>query len=308
MAKTNDHNWNTYLEQFLKYLQYEKRCSSLTTHAYQTDIYQFYDYIQEVYGAIPFYELKRLHLRSWLVQLMQAKRKPETIARKLSSLKSFFRFLNRRKLVDINPTTGLYPPKPSKRLPTYLDKNSMEQLLEQLTFVEGIEGVRDKLVLELLYQTGMRRSELIHLTDEKIDKARKNLKVLGKGNKERMIPISEQLLAQIETYQALRDHAYPHKIAIEYLLRTDKGEKLYPQFVYRLVKKYLTLVSTQEKKSPHVLRHTFATNMLDEGADLNTIKSILGHSSIASTQFYTHNSIEKLKQVYQQAHPKGERE
>ena len=196
-------------------------------------------------------------------------------------------------------------PKTGKRLPAFVEEQKMDSLLEDITFPEGFKGLRDKLVLEILYQTGIRRSELIHLQISDIDFQNQLIKVLGKGNKERLIPINRQLSLLINDYLALRKTTFPDLLEIGQLMLTDKGKPMYPKFVYNLVKKYLSYVTTQEHRSPHILRHSFATHLSNNGADLNAIKELLGHSSLAATQIYTHNTIDRLKEIYQQAHPKA---
>ena len=230
---------------------------------------------------------------------------PKSINRKLSTLKSLFQFLLKKEKIEIDPMLKVVSPKTGKRLPAFVEEQKMDSLLEDITFPEGFKGLRDKLVLEILYQTGIRRSELIHLQISDIDFQNQLIKVLGKGNKERLIPINRQLRLLINDYLALRKTTFPDLLEIGQLMLTDKGKPMYPKFVYNLVKKYLSYVTTQEHRSPHILRHSFATHLSNNGADLNAIKELLGHSSLAATQIYTHNTIDRLKEIYQQAHPKA---
>ena len=291
-------------ERFFQYLEYEKRFSPHTLTAYQTDLGQFIIFLKTAFDIETPEEVKHTHVRSWIVELLGKKNTTRSINRKLSCLKTYFKFLKKRGEIEQNPMAKVIAPKMGKRLPVFVNENKMELLFEQVDFGEGFKGARNRLLMELLYCTGIRCSELINLKIEDLDFASNQLKVLGKGNKERLIPIARHLTGLIESY--LRQRALQN---IEYgenhLLLTNKGRKLYAGFVYRLVKKYLSIVTTLEQRSPHVLRHTFATHLSNSGADLNAIKELLGHSSLASTQVYMHNSIEKLKKVYTQAHPKA---
>ncbi|MCX6182515.1 MAG: tyrosine-type recombinase/integrase [Bacteroidetes bacterium] len=304
-----------HLEDFLQYLAIEKRYSEHTVLAYKHDIESFLEYLKSSYEIEDVAIVNTLMIRGFVVELVEKGLQSKTVHRKISAIKSYYKFLLKSGDVKTYPANGVVLPKLKKRLPTFVEESKMNQLLDQpATSAEPLEkedilaalhgdnfsSKRDKLILDLLYCTGMRLSELINLTMANVDLRDNTIRVLGKGRKERIIPISLSTSATIKEYLAYR-------LASEsnYLIITDKAEQLYEQFVYRTVKKYLSQITTQEKKSPHVLRHTFATHMLNNGADLNAIKELLGHASLAATQVYTHNSIEKLKKVYNQAHPRA---
>lgn len=286
---------------FLSYLKNEKRYSAHTIKAYENDLEQFSHYLLEYYELNQLNEATPSALRSWVVSLLDEGSSPRTVNRKISTLKSFYRFQMREGLIDKLPTAQLQSPKQKKPLPAFLKESETDRLLEQLEFKTDFIGVRDRLLIELLYSSGMRLSELIGLKINDLDLSEGTLKVLGKRNKERKIPMHSNLIDLIKLYKPLRIELAQS----EELLLTDKGKSLYPKFVYRKVNHYLSLVTSMSKKSPHVLRHTFATHMLNNGADLNTIKEILGHANLSATQVYTHNSIEKLKNIYKQAHPRA---
>jgi integrase/recombinase XerC len=292
---------------FLKYLQYEKRFSPHTVLAYQKDLEQFLDYLQETYSLTSVKEVRHTHIRSWIVNLLEQSISHRSIRRKLSSLKAYFRFLLKRKELEHDPMLKVVVPKMGKRLPVVVNATQLETLFEDIVFPKGFSGMRDRLMLELLYHTGMRRSELIGLTWKQVDMVKQQFRVLGKGNKERLIPFSTALKEVLSAYGKTQEEEFGAGKS-DHIFLTDRGAKLYPKFVYNKVKQYLGMVTTVEQRSPHVLRHSFATHLSENGADLNAIKSLLGHSSLAATQIYTHNSIEQLKQVYQQAHPKAKKE
>jgi integrase/recombinase XerC len=292
-------------ERFLDYLRYEKRFSPHTLTAYESDLGQFVEFLQKTYELSDPAEIRHTHIRSWMVDLMGRGNVPRSINRKLSCLKSFFKFLRRQGDLTTNPMLKVIPPKTGKRLPVFVPEKSMSLLFEQVDFGEGHAGLRDRLVMEVLYCTGVRQSELIGLKSADVDFSTNNIKVYGKGGKERLIPIARHLAELAARYIELRQAFYPGN-DVANLILNDKGKPLTSGFVYNMVKRYLSIVTTVEKRSPHVLRHSFATHLSNGGADLNAIKELLGHSSLASTQVYTHNSIEKLKKVYHQAHPKAE--
>ncbi len=292
-------------ERFLDYLRYEKRFSPHTLTAYESDLGQFVEFLQNSFELNDPSLIRHTHVRSWMVDLMERGNVPRSVNRKLSCLKSYFKYLRRQGDITTNPMLKVIPPKTGKRLPEFVPEKSMSFLFEQVDFGEGHAGLRNRLVMEMLYCTGIRQSELIGLKTADVDFTTNNIKVYGKGGKERLIPIARHLAELVERYLAVRRDVYPGN-EIPNLILTDKGQPLTPGIVYNLVKRHLSLVTTQEKRSPHVLRHSFATHLSNGGADLNAIKELLGHSSLASTQVYTHNSIEKLKKVYQQAHPKAE--
>lgn len=282
---------------FLSYLQNERRLSPHTVSGYKTDLLQLSDFL-------PGKPLESAHtddLRAWIVSLSESGLENTSINRKIASLRAFYKFLVRRKKISRDPTDLLKSLKTPKRLPVFLEEKSASNLFEVIEYEPGFAGVRDKLILELLYGTGIRLSELIGIKEADVDHNR--VKVLGKRAKYRIIPLHENLLKLISQYLALKKEQpapdYGH------LLVTDKMEPLYPVFVQRKVKHYIRQVSTLQKKSPHVLRHTFATHLLNHGADLNAIKELLGHANLSATQIYTHNSISKLKEVFKKAHPKA---
>ena len=292
-------------ESFLRYLEHEKRFSPHTLTAYRTDLEQFLQFLDHTFDIQAPEEVTHTQVRSWTVDLLNEGRSTSSINRKLSTLKTFYRFLQRRHGLERNPMLKVLSPKMGKRLPHVVRADELDRLFEQIKFPTDFEGQRDQLVLELLYNTGMRRSELINLTLSDIDFRSNVLKVLGKGNKERLIPFGRGLAKLLLAYIELRQQTFGDP---EYtnLLLTKQGKPLYPKAAYNIVHKYLAAVSTVEKKSPHVLRHSFATHLSDNGADLNAIKALLGHANLAATQIYTHNSIEKLKKVYESAHPKAQ--
>ena len=291
---------------FSSFLEYEKRYSKHTLVAYESDLIQFTDYLFINYEIDDIAFIKPALIRSWLVQLVQEKIEPRTINRKISTLKSFFKFYLKEGSIATNPMLKIQSPKTSKRLPVFIDEKNTSAFLDLNQISEDFSQVRNNTIFMLFYATGMRRSELINLKDQDIDFRKKQLKVLGKGNKERVIPLEEEMVNAIQKYIEKRNkNNFERKE--DYLFVTNTGKKMYPEMVYKLVKRIINQVSTIEKKSPHVLRHTFATHLLNSGAEINAIKEILGHSSLAATQVYTHNSIEKLKEVYQTAHPKAKK-
>lgn len=292
-------------DQFIDYLVYQKRYSKHTIIAYRKDLNQFFEYIHDIYNTSNLDLVEESWIRSWLAQLIDEGMNPKTVNRKISSVKSFFKYLVRTNSIINNPSIQIQGPKQNKRLPVFVEEIKMDQLLKLNEEMNDFESQRDRLIIELFYTTGMRRAELIGLKTSDINFNQNQLKVLGKRNKERILPISEDVKYKINTYINLRDEEVNEASSQEFLFITKKAKKLYPRLVYRIVNSYLSKVSTQDKKSPHVLRHTFATHMLNNGANLNAVKELLGHASLAATQIYTHNTIDKLKEVYKQAHPKA---
>ena len=293
----------TDIQPFMNYLQFEKRYSKHTIRSYQDDLLQFCDYLEQQYGNTPLSEISSGSIRSWLASLKDQQLTAKSINRKISTLKSFFKYALRSGGLKKTPMTNISSPKIPKRLPGYVEEKDISQLLKEIDFGSGWRAATDKLIVNIFYQTGMRLSELINLKEDHINISSGTVKVLGKGNKERIIPVSRQLLNDIIQY--LADKRQLESADQTYLLVNEKGRKLYEKYVYLAVKKYLSQVTTIEKKSPHILRHTFATHLTNNGADLNSIKELLGHASLAATQIYTHNSIEKLKEAHKKAHPKG---
>lgn len=286
---------------FIDYVKFEKRYSVHTVIAYQNDLEEFLLFTKEKYEEVDPARISASIIRSWLASLREHPIQPRSINRKLSTLRSWYKFLLKNKKVEVNPLQKILPPKSGKRLPVFVERIPMDRLLHQVEFPDTFEGHTQRLIIDLLYATGIRRSELINLKNADIDRSAKTIKVLGKGSKERIIPISAGLLSRMDAYQEEKEQMGFDQVS--FLLVTKKGKKLYPEYVYRSVKKYLGLVTTLEKKSPHVLRHTFATHLVNNGADLNAIKELLGHANLSATQIYTHNTIEQLKTVYEQAHP-----
>lgn len=292
-----------YRNKFLDHLKFEKRYSEHTIQAYETDLKQFQKYLEDDYEFSDIHEAKFAMVRSWTAYLIEDGLSARSVNRKISTLKSFYKYLKRLGVIEINPMQKIVAPKMRKRLPEFVEEHRMDMLLNQVEFSDDYEGGRDKMILELLYATGMRVSELVNLKADDVNFQSNTLKVLGKRNKERLIPFSIELKSLIKNYLAIREREIKTKRA-PFLLLTKDGEKLRREFVYRMTNSYLGMVTTANKKSPHVLRHTFATHMLNNGADLNSIKEILGHANLSATQVYTHNTIEKLKSIHNLAHPR----
>lgn len=291
---------------FVSYISKEKRFSQHTVLAYSKDLEQFVFHLRENLEITKIEEVDHHDIRSWIISILEdEKLQPVSVNRKVSCLRSFYKYLVRNDLVTKNPMERITSLKMKKKLPLFLEQKQMESLLDQMAFGDDFSGIRDKLIIELLYCTGMRRAELIGLRSVNVNRSKKELKVLGKRNKERIIPLSDVSMALIEGYQQLRSTQFPDSQSVEFLLLNDNGDQMSDGFVYRKVNRYLRLVTTVKKKSPHILRHTFATHMLNNGADLNAIKELLGHANLSATQVYTHNSIEKLTQIYKQAHPRA---
>jgi integrase/recombinase XerC len=292
------------IDSFLNFLRYEKRSSPHTVLAYQNDLESLAKFLALECDVAQPEAATHLYIRSWIVKMMEEGIGPRSVNRKITAVRSFFKYLMRQGVVKINPLLRIQGPKSPSRLPVFVEEDKMDQLLTKVDFGEGYEAVMKKLIVEMFYGTGMRLSELIHLKTKDVDFYQSSLKVLGKRNKERVIPIGKILQAQLSQFTELRKSAASGKYD-SYLFVHQNGKKLTEMFVYSLINFYLGLVTTLEKKSPHVLRHTFATHMLNHGADLNAIKEILGHANLSATQIYTHNTIEKLKDIHRQAHPKA---
>jgi integrase/recombinase XerC len=290
-------------ELFLKYLQYEKRYSTHTLVTYQNDLDQLQQLMVSHYPETPIDQVNHAILRDWIISLSESGLNENSINRKMVTLRSLFKFLLKKGAIDNNPTTKLSNLKTKKGLPKFVRERDMNMILDYELFEDNFKGKRDHLILEILYGTGIRLSELIDLKTSRIDVIDNSLKVLGKRNKERIIPITRSLCALIKSYIYIKNEEFKGNV-IEYLIVSNSGEKSYPMMINRIVKKYLQGASV-DKKSPHILRHTYATHLLEKGADLNAVKELLGHQSLAATQVYTHNSLGKLKKVFDQAHPKA---
>lgn len=291
------------VERFLRYIQKEKRYSSLTVSAYKRDLEQFETYLINIYELHDISKATTQMVRSYIVSLKEKGEENRSINRKMSSLRSFYKFCLREEAIEISPMQGVKSLKQPKELAKFVPEQDMEKV--RFDDAGGFQVVRDELLFEMLYQTGMRQAELRGLKDNDVDSVAMQVKVLGKRNKERIIPISRQLLEMVDNYKKVRDEQFPERGNV-ILVVNDRGEAMSPTFVYRVVHRILEGVTTLEQKSPHVLRHTFATHLLNEGADIRAIQKILGHSSLSSTQIYTHNTIEQLKEIYQTAHPLGD--
>ena len=287
---------------FLKYLQFEKRFSENTIKSYKNDLNQFSEFMQMNFKENELHLVNEKIIRAWIVSLMEKDFSTLSINRKISTLKTFFKFLLREGHINVNPMHKVISPKNSKKLPVFVEEKQINNLLDDFSFGDDFKGIRNKTIVEMFYNTGIRLSELIGLTYQSVDLHNGTIKVLGKRNKERLIPLIPSVLKTIEEYLILRQE---FAIDINFLFVTEKGNKVYETLVYRVINNYFSNVSTKVKKSPHILRHSFATHLLNQGADLNSVKELLGHSSLASTQVYTHNSLEKIKQVYNQAHPRS---
>jgi len=290
------------IKSFVDYLRLEKRYSNHTLKAYKTDLFLLSNYLKNTYQT----ELLNVNhnmIRSWLVEELKKGNSPRTVNRKITTLKSFFKYLLKENIVKIDPTLRISSTKTSKKIPSFVSQDEMQKLLDHHHYDEGYAGVRDKLMVEIFYSTGIRLSELIQLKLKYVDFSNEQLKVLGKRNKERIIPITKELIKSLNIYLEERKKLIP--IDKAYLLLTEKGEKLNPSLVYKRINQLISSVTSLKKTSPHILRHTFATHMLNNGADLNVIKELLGHANLSATEVYTHNSVEKLKKIFNNAHPRA---
>lgn len=289
---------------FFEYLQFEKRYSPNTITSYKTDLTDFFDFLNSNYGEVDLKAITHNHIRSWLALLKSKEMGAKSINRKISTLKSFFKHQLKTEVIEASPMGKVISPKVGKRLPEFIKEAEAEKLVELFNnATEDWKTLNAKMLITIFYATGMRLSELINLKENQVDFSRSQLKVLGKGSKERVIPVTKAVIKLIEEYQQLKKKEFG--LSVDVLLVTEKGKKMYPKYAYLLVNKYLAGASTLERKSPHILRHTFATHLMNNGADLNAVKELLGHSSLAATQVYTHNTIEKLKNVHKKAHPKS---
>lgn len=297
---------------FIHYLRFEKRYSQHTITAYQKDLEQFCDYLQKEYNLDDISAANHFQVRSWLATFREQEMQPRSINRKIASLNSFYKHLMRQGTIDKNPAGMVHAQKLPTRLPSFLKEPEIAKLLDgdknadgehKVEFPTDFSGTTDRLICELLYATGMRRNELLQLRENDVEWGMKQIRVLGKGNKERLIPVNASLLDDIRHYIALKKDKGIY--GGEHLLCLPDGSPLYAMYVYRTVKKYLSSITTLKKRSPHVLRHTFATHLLNNGANIQAIKDLLGHASLAATQVYTHNSIDRLKDIHKHNHPRG---
>ena len=294
-------------DSFFRYLSLERRMSPHTLTAYGNDIKQFIAHCTEQQCLSSVTELRHLHIRSWVVSQIEAGQSARSVNRRLSCLKTYFKYLRKRGFLETDPMKKIIAPKTGKRLPIVVQEHQMLALFTHVEFGEDYGGRMQRLLLELLYSTGMRRSEVSALKIGDLDIGRVVLRVSGKGNKQRMVPFARFLADMLEAFLKIRGEMFPGT-AEPWLFLNRKGEQLSPESIYHIVRKHLSAVTTIEQRSPHVLRHSFATHLSNNGADLNAIKELLGHSNLAATQIYMHNSIERLQKVYEQAHPKGAEE
>jgi len=286
---------------FFKYLEFERRYSRHTLTSYRNDLNQFEDYLQ---GLVKIEAAEHGHIRGWLIEMVNAGLSPASINRKVASLRSFYKYALRNELIDKDPCTKIKALKTGKSLPVFAKEQELTKVLDHMIYKEGFQGCRDQMVMEFLYGTGTRLSEMINLLETDVDMDRQQVKVLGKRNKQRIIPLPRSLVGIIEEYKFKKREEFQDNYS-PYLIVNNNGGKGYPMMIYRIVQDKLKSVESLEKHSPHILRHTFATHLLNKGAELNAVKELLGHTSLAATQVYTHNSIERLREVFKQSHPKA---
>jgi integrase/recombinase XerC len=291
------------IQPFINYLKFEKRYSQHTILSYQTDLIHFFDFVVTDFGEMPLAQITHSFVRSWLASLKDAGLSAKSINRKISTLKSFFKYQIKTGVIKQSPMAKVISPKTEKRLPNFIADKDIKTLFDHVEFPDTWKGKTERLLLLLFYQSGMRLSEAIGLKETGVNFANNSIKVLGKGNKERIIPLNPELKSDLQHYLQEKLGAVP--AGSDRLFVTEKGKPLSPRAVYTSINYYLSLVTTIQKRSPHVLRHTFATHLTNNGADLNAVKELLGHSSLAATQIYTHNTIDKLKNIYKNAHPKA---
>ena len=301
-------------DKFIQYITFEKRYSPHTVSAYQSDLDQFMQFLNPA-GAAPTVtiptDITHHDIRNWMVHLMDAKLTPRSVNRKIATLRKYFKFLLQEGDITVNPTSRITGPKVPKNLPVVVDGDKLTNMLDgrldtatHQIFTDDFEGIRNKVIIEMLFGTGMRLAELTGVKETDIDFYENTIKVLGKRNKQRIIPLNTELVQLLKRYIEAKKSENFNNNSLTFLV-TNKGSNVYPKLIYLVVQKYLANISTQDKKSPHVLRHTFATSLLNKGADLNAIKELLGHANLSATQIYTHNSVERLKSIYKRAHPKA---
>jgi integrase/recombinase XerC len=289
-----------HIDSFINYLKTERRYSSYTLKAYENDLLQFYGFKSQ-----DGHEDASRHIRQWIIFMMERGLSTRSIRRKISSLGSYFNYLIKRGLLETSPLLKVTIPKTGKRLPGFISEASLDHLLDNVEFGSDFQGVRNKLIVEILYFTGIRRSELIKLRNADVNTTELSIKVNGKGGKQRIIPVGRTFSQTLRDYKLKKENEFGEGLPDDPFFVTGRNKILYPGLVYRIVRKYLQFVSPGQGRSPHILRHSFATHMLNHGADLSAIKELLGHASLAATQVYTHNSFEKLKKIYKQAHPRA---
>ncbi len=289
---------------FFNYLQYEKHYAPATLRSYKNDLYSFYSFCYENYKIEYIEDIKYGHIREWILYLIEKNYANSSITRKISGIQSYVKYLLREEYITRNPLDNINLPKREKQLPQFLKEQEINTLLDSNLFPDNFEGKRDRLIILILYNLGVRVNELVNIRCSHIDLYDNTIKVLGKGNKERLLPLNKELSSTVQDYYLYRAEIKLN-INKDYLFLTKRGTKIYERLVYRVVYKYLQRVTTVSKKSPHILRHTFATHMLNNGADLHTIKMLLGHANLSATEIYTHNSFETLKRIYKQAHPRA---
>lgn len=294
-----------WIESYLRYIQYEKNFSSRTVLSYRNDLTQFEKFANEQTGDFDVRKIDALLIREWVVSMMELKIEPSSISRKISALRSFFKYLIRQDCLQTDPSKGVKLPKIKKRLPQFVKPAEMDRLIDGVDFGDDFRAVRDKLIITMFYSTGIRRAELIGLKDEDVDFCTSLIKVTGKRNKQRIIPFGRELSGMMTKYMNVRGEMLETLKPERFFVR-ESGEALYEELVYRIVTSRLESITTLAKHSPHVLRHSFASAMLNNGAELNSVKELLGHSSLSSTEIYTHITFEELKKNYKQAHPRAE--
>jgi len=289
---------------FLKYLEFEKRCSPHTLKSYRNDLNQFKTFLHSQLVPVALDNAQHGHIRGWLIKMVQSDLSANTINRKIATLRSYYKYALGNNLIQKDPSSRVKMLKAGKSLPIFAKESELTKVLDQMIFQKGFRGLRDQLVMEFLYSTGTRLSELVNLHERDIDIDQAQVKVLGKRNKQRIIPVPKALLSLISNYQVQKKKEFSYNYS-SYLIVSNSGRKSYPMLIYRIVNRALKPLSSLEKQSPHILRHTFATHLLNKGAELNAVKELLGHSSLAATQIYLHNTIERLKEVFNQSHPKA---
>ncbi len=293
------------LESFINYLEYEKRSSSHTVLAYRNDLEQFQEFCTLAFEKDDISLAEHAEIRAWVIDLVEQNLNPTSVNRKIATLRSFYKFLLRSKEISKDPTYKIRALKTAKRLPEFVQEVTIDKILDELIYEKDFDGQRDRMVMEFLYLTGVRLSELLNLKWKQINLYEGTVKVLGKRKKERIIPITEHLKTNIISYKKVFAETFLNVDESDYFIVINNKEQAYPMKIYRIVRYYLDLFAQTTKRSPHLLRHTFATHLLNKGADLNAVKDLLGHANLAATQVYTHNSMEKLKAVFEQAHPKA---